>query len=110
MGESAGPLKYSTWSAACLGVLPVKRMQISGSAPTQRQSWTNSSRPALPGSRPPQQVVNGTRLAGSPIVAVHSKPSVVLPPKRMMPGLRALRASATSRRQPKTLSVGISET
>ena len=30
------------------------------------------------------QVVNGTRLAGSPIVAVQSKPSVVVPPKRMM--------------------------
>ena len=68
----------------------MKRTQISGSAPTQRQSWTNSSRPALPGSSPPQQVVNGTRLAGSPIVAVQSKPSVVLPPKRMMPGLSAL--------------------
>ena len=55
-------------------------------------------------------MVNGTRLAGSPIVAVHSKPSVVLPPKRMIPGLSAFRASATSRRQPKTVSAGISDT
>ena len=44
------------------------------------------------------------------MVAVQSKPSVVLPPKRMMPGFIALSASATSRRQPNTWSVGSSDT
>src|SRR5262249_29300881 len=70
-----------------------RRTQIRGSPPTAWQNCQIPSRPGPLGWRPPQ-ARKGLRRSGSPTVSRQSKSprlrsSRTLPPKRMMPGLRA---------------------
>ncbi len=99
------PPVYSTSAAASSGFFPVQRTQIRGSAPTYWHKRTNSSSPTKFSSQPPQTVVNVKRSSHGPMARSHSYCSVVLPPKRMIPGCMALSAATTSGRQiPSTAS------